>query len=160
MKPPTRYAHGRNPASLANLKPIRPGETRNPSGKNGAQRPFSDAIRCLSAEPLPEHLRLAMNVRIRQQLFATLGPLKIIRKAEEIPDFYQPGITWAGANAVRQSISAILEGNISAAVEIREAVEGRATARLEFMSQGDKLEELLDAFRKAAKNPPTISTIQ
>src|SRR5271169_949699 len=138
---------------LGGSKPPQLGEVRNPRGENqytGRERPFTDAIRVLAHEPLPEHLRTMLNVRVRRELFATLKSVKTARKPEDIPDFYKAGITWAEANAVRQSLSAIFDGNISAAVEIREAVEGRSTTRVEFASQNDKLEQLLEAFRHAA----------
>jgi hypothetical protein len=147
-----------NPNSLANLKPFKPGQSGNPSGANdGPMRPFTYAMRTLSTSPLPEHLRVAMNARFRQQLFPGLkGQMKTVKKPEDIPDFYHPGITWAQANAVRQGLAAIVEGNIGAAIELRESVEGRATTRVEFVSQNDKLEALLAAFRAVADQPTVI----
>jgi hypothetical protein len=143
---------GKNPNSLANLKPTIPGEVRNPEGKNGAFRPFTTAISKLSVAPLPEHLRVAMNSRFRSQLFPALkGVMPSVRRLQDIPDFYFEGITWAEANALRQGLSAIVEGNVSSAVELRESVEGCATTRVEFVSQQDKLEALLNAFRNAAR---------
>jgi hypothetical protein len=115
-----------------------------------------------SAELLHEHLRQALNLRFKNQLYQVLKALPEYQepgkelKPQDIPDLYVKGITWAKANAVRQHVAAVLEGNIMAAVECRESVEGRATTRVEFVSQNDKLEALLNAFRAAAKQPAVI----
>jgi hypothetical protein len=152
-----------NPNSLANLRaPWKVGEAPNPEGRTGPMRPFTQAIGKLSVEPLPETLRVALNQRIRRQLWPELrGAMKTIRRPADIPDFYPRGISWSEANAVRQSLAAIVEGNINAAVELRESVEGRATTRVEFVSQNDKLESLLAAFRAVAAQPtiPDVTVI-
>jgi hypothetical protein len=44
-----------------------------------------------------------------------------------------------------------VDRNIGAGGECREAVEGTAVARMEFVSQNDKLEELLEQFRLASE---------
>jgi hypothetical protein len=134
---------GTNPRSLANLKPNLGGEVRNPNGHNGP-RPYTEAIRSVSVEPLPELVRVAMNARFRREV------RRVLQRACEIPDFYERGITWAEANARRLNLAAAFHGNIAASVEVREAVEGRAPTRVEFASKNDKLEELLECFRKAA----------
>jgi hypothetical protein len=148
---PPKYRLGEHPKSLANLRPPqKPGDPPlNPTRKNGAHHPYSDALRNLSTEVLPEHVREALNLRIRRELHKTLR----IQRAM-IPDLYRPQITWAEASAVRQSLSAVLYGNIAAATEVREATEGRAVARIEFANQEDKLEELLESFKKAAAGAP------
>lgn len=135
---------GTNPRSLANLKPNLGGEVRNPHGYNG-QRPYTDAIRSVSVEPLPELVRLAMNARFRREV------RRVLPRACEIPDFFERGITWAEANSRVLNWHAVFHGNIAASVEIREATEGRAPTRVEFVSRNDKLEELLDCFRRAAR---------
>ena len=143
------------------------GEVRNPAGLDGEKRPYTDAIQWMSTQKLPEHLRVAMNVRFRIQVFSALKGQPEMEKLkvelpEDIPDLYPEKITWAEANAMRQHLAAVLEGDIGASVEIREAVEGRATTRVEFVSQNDKLEELLGAFRNASRTPrlkPPIDVI-
>ena len=114
------------PASLANLRPAQPGEIRNPDGKNGV-RPYTNALRALAAELLPEHLRQALNLRFRSQLFRALKDDTPELELKQIPDLYKRGCTWAQANSVRLHVAAVLEGDIGAAVEIRESVEGHDT---------------------------------
>jgi hypothetical protein len=150
-----------NPRSLANLRPpIKPGEVRNPEGKNGdgLYRPYTAAMEWFSAAKLHEHLRVALNVRFQSQLYAQLKDHPDFKELlpEDIPELYPKGITWAQANAVRMHVAAVLEGEIMAAVECRESVEGRATTRIEFTSQNDKLESLLEAFRAVARQPAVI----
>ena len=151
-----RSNNGRNPNSLANLarNGTKPGEVRNPTGKNGI-RPYTDAMKWQSAQRLPENLRLAMNYKFKNHLFFALKdhPKFRITDPMKIPDLYPKRCTWAEANAIRQHLAAVLEGNIQAAVEVRESVEGRTTTRVEFVGQGDKLETLLNAFRMAAGVP-------
>jgi len=142
---------GTNPRSLANLKPNLGGEVRNPHGYNG-QRPYTEAIRSVSVEPVPELVRVAMNARFRREV------RRVLQRACEIPDFYERGITWAEANARQLNWNAVFHGNIAAAVEIRVAVEGRPTARVEFASQNDKLEQLLEQFRLAAEQAEAEET--
>jgi hypothetical protein len=157
------YRRGQHPNSRANLIPIQPGERRNPNGSNGAQRPYTDAILALSGKPLPEHLRVALNIRFRTQLNMVLRGSTDSAAAElpeKIPDIYRAGCSWAEANAVRRHMAAILEGDIGSAVEIRESVEGRATTRVEFVSQNDRLEELLAAFRNAANQSDAESQLE
>jgi hypothetical protein len=129
---------------LKNLKPAKPGEVRNPSGKN-RNRPYTDAYEGLANALLPEFLRVQLNNETRARA-----------RNKKLPDLFPEGITWAEASALRQHVSAIVDGNVAAAVEIRESVEGRATTRMEFVSQNDKLEALLDAFRAVAAMPPAI----
>ena len=130
----------RNKVNVANLKPIKPREVRNPTGKNqfsNPLRPVSDAIRELVGQPLPEVLRCAMNAQIRKQL-----------GKQNVPDFYPEGISWAAANAVRLGLLAVVKGNLGASIEIREAIESRAQMRVEISSRADKLDALLEAFQK------------
>ena len=105
----------------------------------------------MAREPFPEQLRSAMNAQFRQALVRQSGGTI---KTEDISELYPKGLSWAEANSVRLHLAAVLHGDISASVEVRESAEGRATTRIEFTSQSDKLEELLDAFRKAAKAGP------
>ena len=160
MRKPSEFRRGYHPNSRVNLKPILPGQVKNPNGKNGLVRPYTDAILRQSQRPLPEHLRVALNIRFRTQLNAVLrGSPESAQLPSAIPDIYAKGCSWAEANAVRRHMAAILEGDIGSAVEIREATEGRATTRVEFVSQNDKLEELLSAFRNAANQSDTDSQL-
>ena len=148
---------GQHPNSQAALRAhqVQPGQVLNPTGERGAPfRLYSDAIKVLCAEPLPEYLRVALNHRFRLQLSKELIGERIDGKRvtmAAIPEMFEPGITWGRANALRLHISAIFNGDIAAAIEVREASEGRATQRVEFQSQNDKLEQLLDAFRRVAE---------
>jgi hypothetical protein len=101
---------GKHPNSLANLKPIQPGEVRNPLGING--RTYSIEYHKLSQEPIPEIVRLALNKKFGAELIVK-------------------GDTWARANALSMHYEAVCRGITAAAQEIREAVEGRATQRIE-----------------------------
>jgi len=101
---------GRHPNSLANLKLIQPGEVRNPLGING--RRYSVEYHKLSQEPIPEIVRLVLNKKFGAELIAK-------------------GDTWARANALSMHYEAVCRGMTAAAQEIREAVEGRATQRIE-----------------------------
>jgi len=101
----------RHPNSLANLMPpVRPGEVRNPLGING--RTYSLEYQKLSQEPIPEAVRLVLNKKFGAELIM----------ADD---------TWARANAVAQHYEAVCRGLTSAAQELRESVEGRATQRIE-----------------------------
>jgi hypothetical protein len=128
--------------SLANLKPNPGGEVRNPEGKNG-KHPVSDALRRLALEPVPEIVRAVLNANFRRAV------RRVLRR-REIPDLYQSGITWSEANSVTLHLSAVLHGYVNASVEIRESTEGRAAMHVDFVSQNDKLEQLLEQFRIAA----------
>jgi hypothetical protein len=113
-RPKSAYRPGENPNSLKNLKPAKPGEVRNPSGKN-RNRPYTDAYEGLADAPLREFLRLQLNNQARG---AT--------SSKKLPDLFPKGITWAEANALRQHLNAVINGDTRSATEVREAVEGRA----------------------------------
>jgi hypothetical protein len=96
---------------LANLRPAKSGEVRNPLGINRG-RTYSDRYEEVAISPLPEKIRLKINQQLGQNLLPK-------------------GTTWAQANALRRHIGAVVEGNTADAKEIREAVEGKAIARME-----------------------------
>jgi hypothetical protein len=96
---------------LANLRPAKSGEVRNPRGINRG-RTYSDRYEEVATSPLPEKIRLKINQQLGQNLLPK-------------------GTTWAQANALRRHIGAVVEGNTADAKEIREAVEGKATQRME-----------------------------
>lgn len=102
---------GDNPNSRRNLKPIQPGEIRNPRGVN-RKRPVTESYWELSAEPVP----LAIMKKFNKGCGA-----KLLR----------PGDTWARAVAMRVAYDAAIEGLVAAARELREAIEGKSPQRLE-----------------------------
>jgi hypothetical protein len=133
-----------NAKQLANLKPAKPGEVRNPLGING-QRPYSQAMKKMSDEPMPEVLRAMLNDQVR-----------ILLGKKKMEDLFSPGISWSDANALRRHIKAVVDGDTRDAVEIREAVEGRATQRIEFSGGNDRLKMLVEALKVKRENPPPI----
>jgi hypothetical protein len=103
---------GRNPNSLANLKPpIKPGEVRNPLGINRG-RIISDNHEQLAGEVIPESLRLKVNQKLGE-------------------DFLKQGDKFARLYAIRTAMQVISDGDIAAVREIREAIEGKAKQRVE-----------------------------
>jgi len=100
-----------NEKSLANLKPAKPGEVRNPLGIN-RKRPWTDRYYQRSEEKIPEILRIQFNQK--------LG-------AEVLPD----GATWADAATLRRFMDAIMEGGTIAAKEIADRIEGKPPQRTE-----------------------------
>ncbi len=99
-----------HPNSLANLKPVQRGEVRNPLGIG--RKTYSLEYHAVSQEPIPEAVRLALNKKFGAELIAE-------------------GDTWARANALSMHFESVCRGMTAAAQEIREAVEGRATQRVE-----------------------------
>jgi hypothetical protein len=99
-----------HPNSLANLKPAQPGEVRNPLGIG--RKTYSLEYHAVSQEPIPEAVRLALNKKFGA-------------------DLIQEGDSWARANALSMHYESVCRGMTAAAQEIREAVEGRATQRIE-----------------------------
>ena len=102
---------GKNPHSLANLRPARPGEMRNPEGIN-RKRPITDHYWEASQEPMPMALIQRFNRKWGKGML----------RARD---------TWARGVAVRAFCEAVFEGNIRAAKEIRESIEGKSPQRLE-----------------------------
>jgi hypothetical protein len=108
---------GKNPNSLKNLRPMKPGETLNPTGIN-AKTPMTDEYRKCAADPIPESIREKLNARIGEEVL-------------------EPGDTWARANALRRFIDAVMgEGGVRSSAEIREAIEGIAPHRIEIAAGG------------------------
>lgn len=87
-----------NPRSLANLKPCRPGEVRNPTGRP-KRLPISDHLLDLCREPLPEDV-------------ARVAGLK-------------PGDNW-GALLAKNLMRKAAKGDMQATREILDRIEGRA----------------------------------
>ena len=102
---------GKNPKSLANLKPAKKGEVRNPCGTN--KRPFADLYFALSQEIIPEWKRRHLNKLAG-------GPL------------HPHGTTWAEADA-RALHDKASQGDVSAIKELADRTEGRSPERPELM---------------------------
>lgn len=104
---------GKNPKSLANLRPAKKGEVRNPTGIN-SKRPFSDFYFFHSEEVIPEFWRKRLNKDAGGRL---------IPKAA----------TWGEADSRRLHLEAA-KGNVTAMRELADRVEGKAPQRLEITS--------------------------
>src|SRR6202049_3206237 len=107
---------GKHPHSLANLRPIAPGEVRNPRGIN-RRRPITDRYYEWSESMLPEAIRRKINKEFHAEIL-------------------KEGATWADATAARQFHEAVMKGSTAAAKEIREAIEGRSPQRQEGIGPG------------------------
>jgi hypothetical protein len=108
-------ARGDNPNSRANLRPARRGEVRNPEGRN-RRRPISDRYFELCEEEMP----LVMIRRFNRKWKGTL---------------LYPGDTWARGAAMRTMCEAAFAGQVRAAKEMREGIEGKAPQRLEIATR-------------------------
>jgi hypothetical protein len=100
---------GKNSKSLANLKPAKKGEVRNPRGTN--KRPFADLYFALSEEIIPEWKRRQLN--------------KLAGGA-----LHPRGTTWAEADA-RALHDKASQGDVSAIKELADRTEGRSPERPE-----------------------------
>jgi hypothetical protein len=109
---------GKNPKSLANLKPAKPGEVRNRLGVN-RKRPFSDRYFAIAEEVMPEKLLKAFNKEAGSELL-------------------KPGATWGDADAYGQFLQAT-KGNVNAAREVADRVEGKPPQRLEITGPEKKI---------------------
>ena len=99
----------------------------NPGGRP-KKLPISDAYLALAEQELPEELRVSLRLK--------------------------KGATYREAIALGQ-IRAAIKGKTEAAREVREAIEGKATQRLELIGADDPLTELLAEFRaQHEKNNP------
>lgn len=108
-----------HPNSLANLvPPVRPGEIRNPSGKNGAA--YSAEYHKVAHEVVPEEARAIMNKRAGCELV-------------------KAGDTWARANSLAMHHAACC-GLVNAAQEVRESTEGKAVQRVQMSGTDGAIE--------------------
>src|ERR1700726_2342103 len=96
--------HKINEKSLANLKPIKPGEVRNPLGIN-RKRPWSDRYSQRSEDPIPEKIRRQFNHQMGQEVLAK-------------------GWTCAEAAVLRRHREGLIDGGTPAAKEIADRIEG------------------------------------
>src|SRR5690349_2195648 len=97
-------------ASLRNLIHYKPGQSGNPAGRP-RKRPLSEAYDNLLRELLPEQERKALKLPV--------------------------GTTWAEAIASSRARHALTRAGVESARELREAVEGRATQRVELSPTSD-----------------------
>ncbi len=114
---------GQHKNSLNNLRQFNKGQSGNPSGRT-IRKPITDAYLKRAKHPLPKELRLKLNL-----------PEKA---------------TYADALALGQFRKGIT-GDAAAAKEVREAIEGKATQRVEFSGDvpaGLGLLEALDQLRE------------
>ena len=117
-------ARGTNKKSLANLRPAKRGEVRNPEGVN-TKRPATDEYWKVSGELVPEKICGRFNRAVGAKLLVN-------------------GVsTWSRAVALRANYEAAVCGIMRAARELREAMEGRAPQRLEISAAPSKVETVI-----------------
>lgn len=93
-------------AQLANLKPVKLGEIRNPLGIN-RKRPWTETYSQIGERLYPEVLRHKFNAEIGAEILMV-------------------GATFRKVNAVRRMLEATQVGGTSAAKEIVDRIEGKA----------------------------------
>jgi hypothetical protein len=119
--------------SLANLRHFKPG---NPGGPGAPRkRPMSEANDDLLRMEIPEDMLRGLNMAV---IAGVRKDMKILK----------PGATWADAIAYGLVKKALL-GEVPAAKELRESVEGKSTQRIELISHEDKQVELSVVFETA-----------
>lgn len=94
--------------TLANLKPWKPGQSGNPSGRP-KRDPITQAYKDLCNLPLPEKIRKTLNL--------------------------EKGATFYQAIAVSQIFAAV-KGSVKHAKEIADRVEGKAIQKIEIAGEG------------------------
>ena len=92
--------------SLANLKPAKPGEVRNPLGIN-RKRPWTETYSAMSESTLPEKIRLKFNLEMGEEVLAK-------------------GATWRQASVLRRLLETLESGGTPPAKEIVDRIEGKA----------------------------------
>jgi hypothetical protein len=95
------------PTKNPNLRPWKPGQSGNPAGRP-RKRPISQAYDDLVQTPVPVAVARAMKIK--------------------------PGSLWCEAIAIAAAREAISRGGTLSRKEIREAIEGKATQRIELRS--------------------------
>jgi hypothetical protein len=121
-------------ASLANLKPFKPGQSGNPRGRP-RKRPLSDRYEELMQEVLPEELRRALKL--------------------------PPGTLWgdaiarvAGRTALKSTEAGILQRK-----EIADRIEGKATQRVELGGTGGGPPEFVVVYAAPLRGAKTLEDI-
>lgn len=127
---------GTNPNSLKNLIPLKPGETHNRAGIN-RKTPFSDAALKFSNMAIPAKMLRNLNV--------------ILGADAALPE----GTTFAEAVNVRLLLNAIVRGDVSAAREVADRLEGHPRQTVALSTDDDRLKRLIESFDRAADNPPS-----
>jgi hypothetical protein len=109
---------------------FKPGQSGNPGGRP-RRRPITERYAAMAEEPLEESLRLELKM--------------------------PKGSTYGDAMALGQGRAAI-KGNTSAAREIREAIEGKATQRIEFTdtTRAEAFDKMTDAELEAYAKDGTL----
>jgi hypothetical protein len=148
-----KYPKGKHPRSLRNLKPVKPGEIRNPTG--ASRRPFSNAYYAKSMEKVPKFLLDMMNMDF-QKLLARKG---MLGKKQKPPLLFDEGITWAAATSLRQLLTALVEGDTRAVNEVADRIEGRPTMRIEEVGKSNRIDRLIEEFR-LARSANAVDEIQ
>lgn len=137
-------AFARDYQAMANSNPktdhlvptqFKPGHVPSPESGPKRKRPMSEANDDLLRQEIPEEMLLGLNTAV---IGGVRKNMKILKK----------GATWADAIAYGLVKQALL-GQVPAAKELRESVEGKATQRIELISQEDKQIELSVIFESA-----------
>ena len=113
-----------NPNSLANLKPpFQVGHAPLPGAGRPRKRPITEEYDDLVREPVPVEIARAMKLK--------------------------PGTTWGRAMAIARAREALQAGGTPAAKEMREAIEGKATQRIELSRSEERASEFVVVYATA-----------
>ena len=107
--------------NTGNLRPPwKPGESGNPGGRP-KRKPLTDAYAAILAQPVPAEVARKLNVD-SSTTYAEIIAMALVREA--------------------------VKGNVQAASQLADRVEGRAMERMQLDVRGDPLGDLLAEFRK------------
>lgn len=120
--------------------PWKPGQSGNPKGRP-KKRPQSEAYSRLVRSEIPHELIPILN-RI------------VVRDQPKSMKLLEPGDTWAEAIGIGLMKKAIA-GDVPAAKELRESIEGKSTQRVEIMNPQDRRQHVEISFRQAEINNPS-----
>jgi len=112
----------------------KPGQSGNPRGRQ-PRRPLSEAHDNLLRQEIPQEMLRSLNLAV----------VNGVRKDMKI---LGPHSTWADAIALAM-VRTALRGDAPAAKELREAVEGKATQRIELLALEDRQIELSVVFEQS-----------
>lgn len=131
-----KYPPGRHPNTLANLKPIQPGQVLNPAGA-GAQDPVTRELKKFTSQYLSEMIELAV-----------LGDLSELKKVAEDPK--TPAIQVGIAKVLHKGIS---EGNWNVIEQLLARTIGKVPDKFDHTSGGKPIEGgIAVSFVKAEPN--------
>ena len=123
---------------------FKPGNPGGPGGKR--KRPMSEANDDLLRLEIPAEMLDSLNMAV---VHGVKKNMKILK----------PGATWADAIAYGLVKKALL-GEVPAAKELRESVEGKSTQRIELISHEDRQVELSVVFEQAiAPRNPNVDRV-